>query len=400
MLEGGLQVDNDEKLLVEFLKDVDILNEIEANVDNFNVFEILGTINTEIRHSNMLAWLFNPNEVHGLNDLVIKKFIEIYLNKSAVQKDDSFVLQMLLKDFDDVIVRREWNHIDVLLISEANKVIFAIENKIWSKESKGQLNRYQHVLESEFFDYEKNYIFLTPKADDSSDIDTWVSMSYIDVITCLENIVYLKKEIINPKVTSFINQYIDILRRYIVKDENLEKLCTEIYFKHKQALDLIFEYKPDIHSDISNKLQSIVKETESLILDDSSKSLVRFTSQKLDEKLGKNNYESKWTSSNRYLLFEVRNNNNRKSLHLVIGPSDEETRKNLHEKALAHPNVFKKVKKKLSPVYNNIYTKELYSSNKQFEYEDIITEVEKNFEQFLTHELHKIEEILLNEEIS
>ena len=62
--------------------------------------------------------------------------------------------------------------------------------------------------------------------------------------------------------------------------------------------------------------------------------------------------------------------------------------------------MFKKVKKRLSPVYNNIYTKELYSSNKQFEYEDIITEVEKNFEQFLTHELHKIEEILLNEEIS
>ncbi len=74
MLEGGLQVDNDEKLLVEFLKDVDILNEIEANVDNFNVFEILGTINTEIRHSNMLAWLFNPNEVHGLNDLFINNY--------------------------------------------------------------------------------------------------------------------------------------------------------------------------------------------------------------------------------------------------------------------------------------------------------------------------------------
>ena len=172
-------MDNDEKLLVEFLKDVDILNEIEANVDNFNVFEILGTINTEIRHSNMLAWLFNPNEVHGLNDLFIKKFIEIYLNKSSVEMDDNFVLKMLLKDFDDVIVRREWNHIDVLLISEANKVIFAIENKIWSKESKGQLNKYQHVLESEFFDYEKNYIFLTPEAEDSSNIETWISMSYI-----------------------------------------------------------------------------------------------------------------------------------------------------------------------------------------------------------------------------
>lgn len=143
-------MNNDEKLLIEFIKDVDRLNEIEANIDSFNVFEILGTVNTEIRHSNMLAWLFNPNEVHELKDLFIKKFIEVYLNKVTVQKDDSFILKMLLRDFDDVTVRREWNHIDILLISEANKVVIAIENKIWSKESKGQLKRYQNVIESEF----------------------------------------------------------------------------------------------------------------------------------------------------------------------------------------------------------------------------------------------------------
>lgn len=393
-------MNTDEELLVQFLKDVDILNEIETNIDNFNVFEILGTVNTEIRHSNMLAWLFNPNEVHGLKDLFIKKFIEAYLNKVSNSKDDSFILKMLVKDFNDVIVRREWNHIDILLISETNKVIIAIENKIWSKESKGQLKRYQNVLESEFLNYDKNYIFLTPEAEDSSNIDLWTSMSYQDVITCLETIVTMKNDTINPKVISFINQYIDILRRYIVKDENLEKLCTEIYFKHKRALDLIFEYKPDIHSDISNKLQSIIKEHDYLILDDSNKSLVRFTSKKLDERMGKNDYDSKWTSSNRYLLFEVRNTNHRKSLHLLIGPSKEEFRKNLHEKALSHPHIFKQVKKTISPVYNNLYTKELYSSKKQLEYEDIIEEVEKKFNEFLTHDLPEIEAVLLDEEIS
>ncbi|MEB5899562.1 PDDEXK-like family protein [Staphylococcus arlettae] len=393
-------MNNDEKLLIEFIKDVDRLNEIESNIDNFNVFEILGTVNTEIRHSNMLAWLFNPNEVHELKDLFIKKFIEVYLNKVTVQKDDSFILKMLLRDFDDVTVRREWNHIDILLISEANKVVIAIENKIWSKESKGQLKRYQSVLESEFLNYEKIYCFLTPEAGDSSNTEVWTSMSYIDVITCLETIVALKKDTINPKVSSFINQYIDILRRYIVKDENLEKLCTEIYFKHKRALDLIFEYKPDIHNDISNKIQSIIKEDDNLILDDSSKSLIRFTTQKLDEKMGRNHYDSKWTSSNRYLLFEIRNNYDRKSLHLLIGPSDETTRKNLHAKALAHPNVFKKVKKTMTPVYNSIFTKELYANNKHLEYEDVIRAVENKFHEFLTQDLPKIESVLLSEEQS
>lgn len=70
------------------------------------------------------------------------------------------------------------------------------------------MNRYKHVLEAEYFDYEKNYIFLTPEAEYSSNIDAWISMSYIDIITCLESIVSMKKDIINPKVISFINQYI------------------------------------------------------------------------------------------------------------------------------------------------------------------------------------------------
>ena len=72
-------------------------------------------------------------------------------------------------------------------------------------------------------------------------------------------------------------------------DEELISLCNEIYFKHKEALDLIFENKPDIRSNIytiiEDTLQALSnKSTLGLIYekDKSVKSIIRFRTQALD----------------------------------------------------------------------------------------------------------------------
>ena len=70
-------------------------------------------------------------------------------------------------------------------------------------------------------------------------------------------------------------------------DRELEQICRQIYNKHKKALDLIFEYKPDLYSDISNDLQEFIKNTPGLILDDSNKTYIRFTTELLDKHFGK-----------------------------------------------------------------------------------------------------------------
>ncbi|OLO26789.1 hypothetical protein BTR23_22150 [Alkalihalophilus pseudofirmus] len=68
------------KHLEAFLLDIEILEQIETKLANFNVFETLNMYHTEIRHSNVLAWLMKPNENHGLGDLFIKKLIqEVYI---------------------------------------------------------------------------------------------------------------------------------------------------------------------------------------------------------------------------------------------------------------------------------------------------------------------------------
>ena len=39
-----------------------------------------------------------------------------------------------------------------------------------------------------------------------------------------------------------------------MQDEELSRVCSEIYYKHKKALDLIFENIPDANNDLFESL--------------------------------------------------------------------------------------------------------------------------------------------------
>ena len=57
-------------------------------------------------------------------------------------------------------------------------------------------------------------------------------------------------------------------------DQELINLCNSIYNKHRRALDLIFDNRDDVISQISNNCKSILSSTPGIILDDSSKSKI------------------------------------------------------------------------------------------------------------------------------
>ena len=50
----------DEEALREFLADIECLDALSPWTERFNIFDILKISRTEIRHSNMLAWLLDP----------------------------------------------------------------------------------------------------------------------------------------------------------------------------------------------------------------------------------------------------------------------------------------------------------------------------------------------------
>ena len=150
---------NDIDALKNFLLDTNLIEELENSFSNKpNIFSILKVENREIRHSNLLAWLLNPKENHNLGKTFISKFIENFVNMHI--KDDNAV-KLLLLNYDNFRIRREWKNIDLLLLNEEEKVAFVIENKINTKEHDNQLERYYETSQEEFNDVDIYYIFLT-----------------------------------------------------------------------------------------------------------------------------------------------------------------------------------------------------------------------------------------------
>ncbi|UOG62638.1 hypothetical protein [Leptospira noguchii] len=114
-------------------------------------------------------------------------------------------------------------------------------------------------------------------------------------------------------------------------DKNIEEICKNLYKKHSKALDLIFQYRPDLFLKIKESIISRLKEESEIILDSDnpSKSYIRFTTKKIDQALPK--LGSGWTNSQRILLFEFQNLSDRLNLKLYIGPGDKTLREKLYK---------------------------------------------------------------------
>lgn len=387
-----------QKAIEELLMDMEIFEQIETKLSSFNAFETLGIVNAEIRHSNVLAWLLNPKENHGLGDVFIKKLIQtlFYLNKNTILKSNLTLFDISLMDYYDFNIRREWQNIDILAISEENKLVLVIENKVWSKESKNQLKKYFDIVHKEFSAYNKVFVFLTPYGDASSDEENWISFNYKNVFDILQKSIELKKDLISQSVKFFIEQYLEILRRYIVGNFELEKICREIYYKHQKALDLIFEYKPDIYSEISDYITEVLGQYPDILKDNSNKTLVRFITEDLDKIIEKKG--SGWTTSNRILLYEIQNRNDKIVVKLIIGPGDDIIRNKIFEIANKNKNLFKGMKETLYPQYSQIFSKELLPKNYIIKFDNDIEIIQKRIkielENFINGEMKDIDNLI------
>lgn len=76
-------------------------------------------------------------------------------------------------------------------------------------------------------------IFLTPDGDDPSDTKNWDVLSYSTIADILLS---LKDKLeLQPDVKLMIENYLKVIRRDIVEDQELIQICTKIYAKHKKS---------------------------------------------------------------------------------------------------------------------------------------------------------------------
>ncbi len=251
---GDAETESKIALLDKFVEE---LGSLERIVYGFNIFRTLDIINTEIRHSNVLAWLLDPSEDHGLDDYVLRAFLKCVAatTKETGQKVMS-AFDLDVCDLSNAEVFREWpkkyerdreveldekerrKRIDILIKCASANLICVIENKVSSGESENQLKTYMDVVEKEFHGPEKIYVYLTVEKEDPS-MPEYVPMGYKEVLEILTRVIDNKKDQLNKAVFTFISHYREMLLRYIVNDSDIQNACMEIYKKHKETLDII-----------------------------------------------------------------------------------------------------------------------------------------------------------------
>ena len=215
------------------------LEELEAKLNKFNPLKILKMDHYEIRHSNIISWLLTPNENHNLGSSFVKKFLaEVIINNENLETPLT-VFSTQEMTYNDFEIRREWNNIDIFIVSHSNKLCIIIENKIHSKESKEQLGKYYYTTKKEYADYDIIPVFLSIEETLPSD-DRYGVISYAQILFMLKFITSIRKEDIGNKVYDFINYYIRTLEVLTMEDEKIKQLCKKIYKDHKEALDLIY----------------------------------------------------------------------------------------------------------------------------------------------------------------
>ncbi len=224
------------------------LEQLERLLGQFNIFEALGAARQELRHSDFLAFLLNPKQNHGLG----ASFLKTFLQEAALAADsDATDLPVDLDawTFEAVEVRREWGHIDVLVIDERARFVVLIENKIDTGEGADQLARYYQTVQQRWPGYAVFALYLTPEGAEPSDL-RYQAVGYELICRVVEEVAESAKATLDQAVHLLMTHYAQMLRKHIVSDSHISALCRSIYSQHRQALDLIYKHRPDRRSEI------------------------------------------------------------------------------------------------------------------------------------------------------
>jgi hypothetical protein len=191
-----------------------------------------------------------------------------------------------------------------------------------------------------------------------------------------------------------MTHYTTMLRRYIVSDSEIAELCRKLYREHQEALDLIYEHRPDLQYDLSDMLKELVVETAptaGLVLDHSTKTYIRFAVEDWDQFPAHLSGHG-WVPSDRILVFEFKNRSDSLSLNLIIGPGPQPVREGIHQALQGQPELFNLAGGSTNEKYKTVYKKTILTSRdyEEGDWDSLEAKVRRRWHQFLDEDLPRI----------
>ena len=302
----------------KLLKNEDF-DKLDLGLKNPNIFQILRITKNEIRHSNFLSWLLDPNESHKLGDIFLKRFLREVFSSDKFGDIDQVDVEGM--DLSKVEIQREWKNIDILIKLE--NVVVCVENKVLSKEHSNQLKRYKEIIENQFPNHHQTFVYLTPEGDTSEDeSETYEPISYEFIVESLDRIISVYGESLNEQVKNYIKDYITIIKRELMGTDKLTELSKKIYQNHKELFDFIIDHKPDVLDGVKSIFEKQIQK-RGWILGSPGKNYLRFTTPKVSELTYINQGSNGWRNKESFLFeFVLNPSKNRMNSKTVISPSD------------------------------------------------------------------------------
>lgn len=290
------------RMLYELTMDKEFIA-LKFLIDRPNVFHVAGATHLETWHSRFLSWLLNPTERHMLGYYPFQRFLMAVAASADENIDDITDIAMLsVNQFrnPEVIAEKDINklgiheseeeleknddkgRLDVFfkvnIVDEKErtneqKLILAVEQKVYARVDVNQCDKYLRKFEETYKDDKFLLVGLVPKSQMKESNEAtfgsskWIGIDYqqlVDIVLmpCLDN------PDLNIYAKSIIQQYVDALRMpYKNKREKLATIEEErilvrsIYDRFEDVIKAIIKISNEVDSDERNYVKTIVTET-------------------------------------------------------------------------------------------------------------------------------------------
>lgn len=238
--------------VADMVQDIHQLEAIGQALNPFNIFDATGIKAQETRHSHLLYYMLSPQERHGLGMLPLRTF----LIRAAEIAPPTIAHQLAIIRHDRAKVERERSvsfraerqiapeqtdrRPDLVITFEEERFIVVVENKIWARAGKNQLQDYAAWLQRDYADWNHLMIFLTP-AGVPPEAEGWVVMTYGHVVDMLDIVLNATRAPVDGGVRILLEHYRDYLMREVAADRHP---CTEgairFHERHASAVDHLY----------------------------------------------------------------------------------------------------------------------------------------------------------------
>lgn len=214
---------------------------LHRELNKFNIFHATGMKNQEIKHTQFLGYLLDPNESHGFKDEFLIRFIQSLPKSETTEKVEINLLDFNLS-YSKVIKEKYFRDangqldlpIEIPSLSLPEKTyVIAIENKIRASQGDNQLLNYKNAINTTYKDKIKEapiLLYLTINNEEPSD-DQWMPILYSEtVLKSIKNLIDDLEETISDYIIFILKDYVEFINKEGEYEsiDAIERIAAEI----------------------------------------------------------------------------------------------------------------------------------------------------------------------------